>query len=406
MEKEAGGVPSTRRIRGGHVLAGLVLLVLTLWYVFCAQLAALPPEVRPYAADFNTFYAAARLAHENGLADAYRIGALDAADFMGPDTPSRTVLYTYPPQFAFVLWPFATLERGVAFALFVGLSLAFYLIVLLRVAGRHAGMVLLTGLPVLMISVENGQSSLLVGGLAGLYVLMALDRGAGAGLPLGLMVIKPHLGLGFGLNALAEARLGLLAVAFSVAILSGVLATLVFGTGIWAPFLESGSAAADKLAVKEFKLDRMTSVYALAVTAGATHGLAMAAHLVGAALAALAIVWTARRALGLRTRLGIAALLTLAFSPYVYDYDQSIMLIALALLWEDLIRRSRLWERLLFPCLGWLMAYGVYFRGLVEGIRPQIDPLATDDPFSVEALAYLGLVVLTALILRRQPRIA
>lgn len=404
------------RFRGSpersHTLAALLMILIAMIWALGTGLYTDAFREVFRAADFNIFHEAGRIAGEGRLADAYRIGALDPAVIVGPGGSSDEIYYTYPPQFGFVIQPLGGLPRVAAFGLFVGLSLALFLYVLARLAGDYTAAVLVTGLPVLAVSILNGQTSLLVGALAGFFCLGFLRGGAGGGVALALMAIKPHLAPGFVLLGLVTGRWRLLALAAAVTAASLALATLVFGADAWAPFFASGRAAAERFATSGFKFYRMTSVYALASAGGAAHGLALAIHLATALVAAAVVGLVALRAASVRIRLGVAALGTLAFSPYVYEYDQTIMLVGLALLWRDLAARSALVERLLLVVAAWLTTYYVFVRfftsdGAATGAAtvPQVaSPAATNQALPVEAMSAVAVLVLVALILIRAPR--
>ncbi|MCF7778982.1 DUF2029 domain-containing protein, partial [Sulfitobacter sp. M220] len=94
--------------------------------------------------------------------------------------------------------------------------------------------ILVLFLPLTMLIIRSGQNSFLTGGLIGLTCLLALRQSRWSGVPLGLMAIKPHLALGVGIWSLLDRRWGMAVQSFAVISIFAALATLVFGTGIWA----------------------------------------------------------------------------------------------------------------------------------------------------------------------------
>ncbi|NUH65528.1 DUF2029 domain-containing protein [Sulfitobacter sp. S0837] len=89
-------------------------------------------------------------------------------------------------------------------------------------------------MPLILLIIRSGQNSFLTGGLIGLTCMLVLRNSRWSGVPLGLMAIKPHLALGVGFWALLDRRWVMAAQSFAVIGLFGGLATLMFGTEVWA----------------------------------------------------------------------------------------------------------------------------------------------------------------------------
>jgi hypothetical protein len=225
---------------------------------------------------------------------------------------------------------------------------------------------------------------------------------ASAGVPLALLAVKPHLALGLGVAALAGRQWRAIGVALLVTLALAAVCTLAFGAGIWAAFLEATASAGDRLAEGRFKLYRMASVYVLAVTLGAPETLALALHALGALVAMAATAWAAWRWGPDRRTLGIAAVATLAVSPYVYEYDLTLLFLGLALLWGELVERARAWERATIIVLSWLSAFHVY----VGIVREPVPVDAREGVVAMAALAYVVIAALLARVLSRPKRLA
>lgn len=334
----------------------LAALLIVFFALRIANSAAILPTLGAGAVlvDFDAFYIVGQMVAEGRVADAYDVAIMSERQraLVGHE---GFMPWTYPPPFDLLVAPLALLPRGLAFALFTGGTLAFYLWVLARLAGTAGlGVVLLVLTPPIFVTVTIGQNAFLTGGLMGLFCLASLRGRVWAGVPLGLLVIKPHLGVGLGVQALASARWPVVALAATVAALACGLATLALGPGIWAAFLTGVDSAGDALATGFYPLFRMISVYALAHTLGLPP--ALASVLQGAvALAAMALIVVAvRRSVPTHQTLALACFTSALVSPYLYDYDMALAGVGVALILGDVTARSSLPERLLLLALAWV----------------------------------------------------
>lgn len=377
----------------------LAAVLIVMFFVAIANSAALLPTLgaRGVLVDFDAFYIVSQMVAEGRVAEAYdiRIIAARQQELVGHE---GFMPWTYPPPFDLVVAPLAWMPRGVAFALFTGGTLAFYLWVLWRLAGGGLGVVLLVLAPPIYVSVTIGQNSFLTGGLMGLFCLLSLRGRLAAGLPLGLLVIKPHLGVGLGVQALAGARWGVVALAATMAALACGAATLAFGTGIWAAFLDGVETAGQALSVGFYPLFRMTSVYALAHTLGLPPGVASALQgAVGLAAMGL-IVLAVRRGLPAHQTLALACFASALVSPYLYDYDMALAGVGAALILSDVLARTSWPERLLLLALAWVAGGW----GMIHAISNAGLPWAERAAIARETLAYAGVayLILMALLWR------
>jgi hypothetical protein len=262
--------------------------------------------------------------------------------------------WTYPPQFNFVTGLLALGERGLSYGIFTFATGIFFLLVLSRLAHRDTVSALLIVFPGLAMTAVCGQNGFLTAGLIGLFCLLSLRGQASAGLPLGLMVIKPHLAVGLGCLSLFARQWRVLAVALAVVAATSVASGVIFGKEVWTAFLDATEAAGDNMEAGLYPLFRMTSVYAALYTIGAPAAVALAVHS-GVALLAVASIagalhlgWSGARLLG------VSVLASLAISPYNYDYDMPALAIAIALLAPCVLRHSSVVERIMLLSCGWL----------------------------------------------------
>jgi len=375
-----------------------LLLVKTVWFSNLLQ-----GESPRQLMDFDAFYIVAQMIRRGELVHAYHFATMFEAQKAMSGTQSF-MPWTYPPPFDLVIAPLALLPLGLAYGLFTGGTFAAYLAILKRISGEHFPVALIVLLPTLAVTISCGQNGFLTGTLIGLTCLGFQRRSAWAGIPLGLMIIKPHLAVAFAVYTLATRRWAAAGLAAATALAASALATLLLGPEVWAAFLRGAKEAQVFLEHGMYPLFRMVSPYAALHTFGAPAGMAMAAQVLVAGLALGAVGLSVHRGLPLRQSLGLTALVSLLISPYAYDYDLPVLGIGLALLLPDLIRWGRESERAALYGLA-LFAGGF---GMAQSVRllAEFGPKAAefdpgDAPLSVAGLALPALMALAWRILRR-----
>ncbi|MCX9146069.1 glycosyltransferase family 87 protein [Erythrobacter sp. WG] len=339
--------------------------------------------------DFDAFHIAGRLAGEGRVADAYDAAAM--LKVQAEASPIASFMpWTYPPPFTLLMDSLARLPVGAAYALFALASFGFYLAVLRRIAGEWLLPVLIALLPIVMLNLRTGQNGFLVAGLIGAFLLAWRDRRAVAGLPLGLLVIKPHLAVGVGLLALFGRRWDVVGIAAAVVLAAAGAATLAYGVGVWADFLGAVREAGAFLAGGYYPMYRMTSAYAALLTFGVPAEAAMIGHAAIALAAVLALAWAALARLGFAARAALICTLSLFVSPYSYDYDLAILGIALAFVLPDLAARTS--GRALAGLLALAWATGGYGM-IVNAMQPEAG--AAGQAGAGGGLALAGLLLVT-----------
>lgn len=334
---EAVQVPARRRL----YVALFVLLLLGAAVARPVRIMSSPSDAP--ISDFDFFHAGARAALDGNMVQAYDENWFRAhqqriynRDLRGP--------WSYPPPFGLMVSPLGMVDRGLALLIFMQATLIAYLLTLRRLAGDWLPTALLLMSGPIVAVILFGQNGLLTGTLGGLACLGLAGRRRWAGIPLGLLIIKPHLALGFAVYVIASRDWRSFWTAGATAAAAAGLATLVFGLAVWPAFLAAASFASAKLPTGYFPLYRMVSTYAAARTLGAAHDGALVAQAVSAMLAVAAIILAQRR-LPAAQAIGVTAFATLMISPYAFDYDLMIAGAGLALLLPDLARLGRPTER-------------------------------------------------------------
>jgi hypothetical protein len=355
--------------------------------------------------DFDAFYVAGTMANRGEAAETYKATEMIIAQQAFTGTRSF-MPWSYPPPFTLFVKGLAQMPIGLAYLLFVGSSFVFYLLVLRRIAGRYLPGVLVAILPTILLTVRTGQNGFLTAGLIGCFLLAFAQKRTVAGVPLGLMIIKPHFAAGIALLALMGGRWKTMAVAASIVAATLVVATAAFGTGIWPAFFGGMSEAGQFLMMGYYPLFRMSSIYASVWTLGGSVGLAFILQAIGAlaGLGVLVYVWRVRYEPHIVAAAACAA--SLLVSPYNYDYDLTILGLGIAFVLPDIVERVRRWELAGLLFLSWLATgYGLALNTVLEGSESGRDrivtSLGTEIHPSLTAPALLLLMAAGCVVLRR-----
>jgi hypothetical protein len=365
-----------------------VLLTLMFSIILIRAREFLPANPAIAHSDFDVFHIAGKMVWSGDIAKAY-----DGPSFVAREKAllgtSAKIAWAYPPPYNLLVAPLGLVSLPLGFLMFMTASLGAYLWTLSRLAtARFATMLVLLLIPVYVVVIV-GQNGFLTGTLVGLACLGLRDRRAWAGMPLGLMIIKPHLVVGLALYVVISRQWRAFWVAAAtVAIVCG-LATLAFGADIWPAFLGGVEQSSALLESGRYPTFRMLSSFAALRSNGAPASVGFTVQAITAALS-LACIVRAHRQLPGHQALGVAVVASLLITPYVYDYDIPVLGIGIALLLPDLIARGRPAER------GWFYAGFVFMAayGFVRLVMINLSPLPPDAPWPP---TFAGLVLLISL---------
>jgi hypothetical protein len=396
-------IPSTAAKCSWFILGLCVLTLVAQAIGF--SLPVRDPSPRTFA-DFDAFYLAAQMVWRGEIAQAYHFAMFTRAQEAYFGAP-RFLPWAYPPPFNLLIAPLASLPYGTAYGLFTAATMTAYLLTLKRLAGEGFALVVLATSPALLITVLCGQNGFLTGTLIGLACLALQHRRALAGLPLGLMIIKPHLAVAYAVYLLMTRRWAAIIVGALTVIATSALTTLLLGTDIWDAFIAGAQEARAFLAEGKYPLPRMVSLYAALRSFGASAATAFAGQAAIALLVLAIVCLVAYRRLPVRQSLGITAIASLLVSPYAYDYDLPILGVGLALLLPDILRGSRREQAAIF-----VLSFVTCAIGLVQTflrLKAPVDAIARagdNMALSVAGLTLLAVLGLAWAILGRSRSLA
>lgn len=285
--------------------------------------------------DFANYWIAAKLALEGGVGDVFGphpnyFARMQAA--FGANYPVHA--WSYPPHYLLTVLPFGVL--GYKTALIAYLLVSFLLLCgAIRLAAPLATppqlLLLIPAILTNVISTQNGFliSALLLAGLATRY-----DRPLFAGACIGLLTIKPQLGVLLPLLLLYERRWLVIAVATTTAVGLAAVSATVFGISSWRGYLEY-ILPYQTLVMYEGKgifLHMMASMFGAMRSLEIPANTALFVHTT-VAVAALGVwISSLRHLLSNWARAASTIFATFVVSPYSLNYDL-IAMAAMAALW-------------------------------------------------------------------------
>lgn len=347
--------------------------------------------------DYDAFYVAGLISGEGNAGLGYH------EEYLRPyqaeyASGSSFMPWTYLPIVTLTMQGFASIPIGFSYVAYMAIGMVACFWVLRRLAGSFLPGIFILMFPVIALNVKTGQNGFYTGALVGIFLLAYWRERKGAGLPLGLMIIKPHLAVAISLLTLLGWRVWTAVIAALVVAAALVLPTIVYGTGIWADFLNAVRESSAFLNKGAYPLERMTSVYAFLKSFHVISPVAISIHTIVAIAAMGAVVWAWAKKQPFNQLAALVCAASIMVSPYNYDYDLVILAIGFSFVVADFVARSSGVERLVFGLLVWLATS--------FGTAAQI----ADMPrygywhlnYSIAAPILIGLMIWTAIILKRQ----
>ncbi|MBX3500603.1 MAG: DUF2029 domain-containing protein [Alphaproteobacteria bacterium] len=328
---------------------------------------------RAVGADFVTFWAASDLALSGRPASAYDEAAIIAAERKALPKAQDVYLWHYPPPFQLVVLPLALVPYLWAYGLWLAAWLAIYAATFRAAFRDPAPFWLAIGASAVYVNALHGQNGLMTAALAAGGLLLLERKPLLAGLLIGALCYKPHLGLPLGLLLLAGGhwRAAFGAVLSAIALCG--FSALLFGIDTWQAFLANAATARAVLEGGAVPWHKMASMFATVRLAGGGLGLAYIVH--GAVAAAvLAMTMLAWRRPGLfELKVALAVLTALLVSPYLFDYDLAVTALALGLLLRDGFARG--WRPGMRPAIVVLWLAPAVLSYVAEATHVQLQPI-------------------------------
>lgn len=312
----------------------LLAVYVALWGYWIFKLnRGVDPGGVPLGPDFITFWGASHLALSAHPADVYdprlilpaERAAIPWADFKTFQT------WQYPPTFLLLVLPLSLLPYFVSLLLFLGTTFAALAAALRRILPQRAALLPLLAFPGVFANAGAGQNGYLTAALIAGALTLLDTRPLLAGLLIGILTIKPQLGLLLPLALACGRYWRVLGWAALASVTFFALSVALLGTDTLQAFVERMPVVAGWLATGNLPLRMMPTFYAMTRLLGAPVTTAAAAQAAAALFAAGAVAWVWLRCADHSLRAASLVAGTLLVSPYLYDYD--LVWLAPALAW-------------------------------------------------------------------------
>lgn len=372
-----------------RLFAGLYLLIGLGWVALSAH--GVDRGGKPLGYDFITFWGASYTWWQGDPAGAYDYATLLRAEQAAVPAITTFFAWFYPPTFYLLILPLALLPYLLAYLVFTAGTLLAYMAALRPLLPPARATLLMLAFPGVLINAAHGQNGFLTAALAALALAAMERRALLSGLLIGLLLVKPHLGVLFPLALLCAGRWKVAAAAAASALCFGALSVAVVGAASVPAFLHSLPLARQALESGTLPWTKMPTVFAALRLLGCGLAPAYLMHAAVALLAAGAVgyVWRTEKSEDLRGAALFAG--TFLISPYLFDYDLVWMAFPIAWLSARALREGWLKgerETLLAAWLGPLLA-----PVIAKASGLQSGPLIT--------LALLALIVRRSVAARR-----
>lgn len=286
---------------------------------------------KPMGHDFITFWAASKLALAGNAAAAYDVRQIVQVEWAIVPGFHTYNPWLYPPTFYLLVLPLSLLPYFLSYIVFMATTFAGYFVVLRKVFAPPGSLPLLLAFPGLFVNAHEGQNAFLTGALAGGALILLPSRPVLAGILIGLLTIKPQLGLLFPLILVCGRHWRAFVVAALTAAVFLASSVAVLGTDTLSGFYSS-MVAFPAWAVQEGRLAiKIPSFFAFARLLGAPLQGAYILQCLVALPVAAAVGWVWIRCKDVSLRSAAFIVGSLLVTPYLLDYD--LAWLALPIIW-------------------------------------------------------------------------
>ena len=379
-------VPLAARVFTAHRLFAYPLIFLTVYVIssiawVSASGNMLDPRSMPLGYDFITFWAGSWLSLHHNPAAVFDPNQILAAEQIAVHANEKIFLWHYPPTFLLIVTPLALLPYFTAYLLWVTATLAPYALVIRKMAPQPQTLLLLAAFPGTFLNFAHGQTGFIVAALLGGALMTLERRPILAGVLIGLMSFKPHLGVLIPIALICGGHWRTLAAAAATTAAFVAVSILFLGFEPWIAFWHNLPLARTVFENGLVGWNKLMSVYAALRLAGADVTVAYFLQALVALSTAVAVawVWWRRPTLALRAAALVSG--TLLVTPYLFNYDYALLAIPIALIGMDGYVRG--WLRYERAVLAAAWAMPLIAVGIAGATSVQVGPICVAALFLV-----------------------
>lgn len=283
------------------------------------------------AIDFVATWAAGHLALAGHATAAYDLPTFRQEQLLVVLKVAGDYTWAYPPTYFLLAAPLALLSYSWSALAWISATLAAYLAAIRTIVPRWFAMAAAAASPFALWSAFTGQNGFLTAALIG-GVLGLLDRRPiVAGILLGLLTLKPQLGVVFPILLLLTGRWRVIGAATATALLLAALSYSLFGAEAWRDFFAAIQAQNELVLVQgAVAFTKQQSVHGLVRFLGGGDLLAWTLHVAAAVLAIGFTAWLWLRPVDRRLQAAAAGAAVLTTTPYLFLYDLPILSVPVA----------------------------------------------------------------------------
>jgi len=299
---------------------------------------------QPIASDFVNVWAAGHLTADGHPALAYDWTIHKSIEVQAVGHPFEGYYgWHYPPTFLFVAAALALVPVLPATLAWFAITLPAYLAAIRAIVGDRAGYLLALGFPATLWNVTATQNGFLTSALIGGTLTLMERRPVTAGICLGLLSYKPHLGLLFPIALIAARQWRVMLAAAVTTTAMILLSWLAFGTDTWLAFFTATPKMTDAVLAQGLAdFGRLQSLFGFVRAQGGGAKLAWIVQIIAsiACMTTVFALWRSKTSYELKAA-GLAALALIA-TPYLYIYDLVVLAVAVAFLLRYALRHGLL----------------------------------------------------------------
>jgi len=278
------------------------------------------------AIDFVATWAAGHLTLAGHAASAYDLNVLRHEQLLAVTKVNGNYPWPYPPPYFLLAAPFALLSYSWGAIAWISATFAAYLAAIRAIVPRWFAMAAAAASPFALWSAFTGQNGFLTAALIG-GVLALLDRRPIiAGILLGLLTLKPQLGIIFPILLLLTGRWRVIAAATATVAAMAAVSCALFGVQAWRDFFAAIPEQGNLVLVQgAAAFTKQQSVHALVRVLGGGDPLAWAAHTAATVAVIAFTAWLWLRPVDYRLKAAAAGAAVLTITPYLFLYDLPIL---------------------------------------------------------------------------------
>jgi Glycosyltransferase family 87 len=381
-------IPLAGRIFTADRLFAYPLIFVTVYVIasiawLCVSRDMLDPRAMPLGYDFITFWAGSWLSLHDIPAAVYDPKTIFAAEQIAVHASDKMFLWHYPPTFLLIVTPLALLPYLTAYFLWVAVTFAPYALVIRKMAPQPQTLLLLVAFPGTFLNLTHGQTGFIAAALLGSALMMLERRPILAGILIGLMSFKPHLGVLLPIVLICGRHWQTLAAAAVTTAAFAAVSILFLGVEPWIAFWHNLPVARSVFENGLVDWSKMPTVYAALRLAGAGMATAYFVHSLVAVSVAATVGWVWWRKPSLALRAAVLVSGALLVTPYLFNYDYALLAVPLALLGMDGYVRGWLSYERAVLATAWAMP--LIASGIAVATTVQIGPLCVGALFIVAA---------------------